>query len=284
MRINTSYIKYVALINFLVCTICFGQNSVELDQTIRKMSEEAKNGIAESQFQLGILYRNGKGVPIDFKIAFMWIKKSAEQGYTNAQATIARMYEQGHGTKKNKPEAIKWWRIAANKGNPFAQAALGFYYLRGDGLPKDLIAAEKWLLLASKNNDPMSQFLLALLYDNCKHQTSFIKKTLEFGCMDSDIRPFLNPDKAAKWYRKAADAAFPNAQFALGLMLSEGQFIPQDNIEATMWLHLAFSILPPSKDRDEAYKAFIMVKQKLSYEEELRAKDMTRHWKPKLIN
>jgi len=284
MHLILNYIKKIVLINLSICTLCFGQNSTITSPTLDKLIKEAEIGIPESQFQLGILYRNGNGVPRELNTAFRWIKKAAEQDLTDAQAVIARMFEQGHGTEKNLKESVKWWEIAADKGNPFAQGALGFNYLSGHVLSKDIIKAERWLLLASKNNDKLSQFLLALLYDNCNHQPASIKVAFALVCESEaeELLNFHNPNSAAKWYRDAADSALPNAQFAIGLILSEGKVLPRDNIEAVMWLYLSYSMLPPGEDRDEAYMAFKRVKKKLSPSEELKAKKKVQTWKPKL--
>ena len=44
---------------------------------------------------------------------------------------------------------------------------------------------------------------------------------------------------AVTWYRKAAEQGFANAQYILGLMSTEGQGVPQDYAQAHMWFNLA---------------------------------------------
>lgn len=41
--------------------------------------------------------------------------------------------------------------------------------------------------------------------------------------------------EAAKWYRKAADQGFAQAQFNLGLMYANGKGVTRDDTEAAMW-------------------------------------------------
>ncbi|MBI4025675.1 MAG: sel1 repeat family protein [Verrucomicrobia bacterium] len=45
--------------------------------------------------------------------------------------------------------------------------------------------------------------------------------------------------EAGGWFRKAAERGYPPAQFALGLMCSEGAGVPVDVIESYQWLELS---------------------------------------------
>jgi TPR repeat protein len=56
--------------------------------SIKKPVEEVKTktelGDLDSEFQLGIRYYNGDGVPRDWVEAVKWIRKAAEQGLAKA--------------------------------------------------------------------------------------------------------------------------------------------------------------------------------------------------------
>jgi hypothetical protein len=41
--------------------------------------------------------------------------------------------------------------------------------------------------------------------------------------------------EAVRWYRKAADQGYANAQYALGFTYHKGQGVPQDDAEAVRW-------------------------------------------------
>jgi TPR repeat protein len=43
------------------------------------------------------MYKNGEGVPQDFKQAIQWYTKAAEQGDVDAQYNLALMYKNGEG-------------------------------------------------------------------------------------------------------------------------------------------------------------------------------------------
>lgn len=53
-------------------------------KAITALMVEAKKGDAKSQYQLGLRYSTGNGVPKDKIQAYMWFQRAAEQGYTDA--------------------------------------------------------------------------------------------------------------------------------------------------------------------------------------------------------
>ena len=77
----------------------------------------AKQGIAEAQYNLGLMYSKGEGVPSDDKEAVKWYRLSAEQRITGAQSNLGLMYEKGQGVEQDYVEAHKWFNIAGVNGN-----------------------------------------------------------------------------------------------------------------------------------------------------------------------
>ncbi|HBK79264.1 MAG TPA: hypothetical protein DDZ83_06205, partial [Nitrospinae bacterium] len=61
----------------------------------------AERGHAVAQFNLGLMYAKGKGVPRDYKIASKWYRMSAEQGDAGAQYNLGLMYAKGQGVLKD---------------------------------------------------------------------------------------------------------------------------------------------------------------------------------------
>ena len=53
----------------------------------------AEQGDASAQFNLGLRYDKGQGVPQDYKEAVKWYRISAEQGYAVAKLNLGLMYE-----------------------------------------------------------------------------------------------------------------------------------------------------------------------------------------------
>ena len=58
---------------------------------------------------------------IDPEKSFYWYSKAASLGYATSQFNIALMYEEGRGTKKNATMAETWYRKAAESGDPRAK-------------------------------------------------------------------------------------------------------------------------------------------------------------------
>ena len=77
----------------------------------------AEQGIAEAQYNLGLMYSRGEGVPRDDKEAMRWYRLSAEQGVSGAQSNLGLMYEKGQGVEQDYLEAHKWFNIAGMNGN-----------------------------------------------------------------------------------------------------------------------------------------------------------------------
>jgi uncharacterized protein len=113
----------------------------------------AEQGNAGAQYNLGVLYANGQGVPQDYAGAAKWHRLAAEQGDADAQFTLGVMYDNGQGVPQDYAEAMKWYRLAANQGYADAQFNLGVSYAYVEGVPQDFISAYMWLDLAGANGD-----------------------------------------------------------------------------------------------------------------------------------
>ena len=116
---------------------------------LREWRPLAEAGDAVAQFNLGQMYREGKGVPKDDAEAVKWYRLAAEQGVAKAQLNLGNMYNNGHGVPKDDAEAVKWYRLAAAQGSANAQYFLGLMYDNGNGVPEDNVQAYAWLNLAA---------------------------------------------------------------------------------------------------------------------------------------
>jgi uncharacterized protein len=107
----------------------------------------AEKGDADAQFQLGVMYESGQGVPPNDADAIKWYRKAAEQDDAVAQFNLGVMYAKGGSP--NHAEAALWYRLAADYGLAGAQFNLGMMYVEGQGVPKDDVQALMWLDLAA---------------------------------------------------------------------------------------------------------------------------------------
>lgn len=67
----------------------------------------------------------------DYETALKEWRPLAEQEYAAAQYNLGLMYNNGEGVPQNYTEAVRWYRMAAENGNTEAQYTLGVALSRG---------------------------------------------------------------------------------------------------------------------------------------------------------
>jgi uncharacterized protein len=95
-------------------------NKKDYATALEKFKPLAERGNAEAQFDLGVMYRQGQGVPQDDGQAVAWWIKAAEQGHTEAQDNLGLRYARGQGVPRDWVQAYKWFAIAGARGNDVA--------------------------------------------------------------------------------------------------------------------------------------------------------------------
>ncbi|MBF0294628.1 MAG: sel1 repeat family protein [Magnetococcales bacterium] len=210
------------------------EGSQSLDETLRA----ANKGTADAQNSLGIVYRDGLGVPRDYKKSLKWFRQAAEQGLPEAQYNLALMHQDGKGVARDDAEARKWLRQAADKGFAEARYHLGVLCLKGQSdLPANETEARQWFRSAAEQGLASAQYKLGMM------------------CLDGRGGA---PDEqeAARWLRLAADQEFARAQTSLGMLHAEGRGVEKDPVLAVMWFGLAAQQGDPnaSKQREALLK------------------------------
>jgi uncharacterized protein len=84
---------------------------------IKEWRPLADNGDPLAQFNLGLLYYEGQGVPQDYAQAASWFRRAADQDYTKAQHNLGAMYGSGKGVKRDFVQAYMWLNICGAKGD-----------------------------------------------------------------------------------------------------------------------------------------------------------------------
>lgn len=79
-------------------------------------SKLAAKGDVKAQYNLGLMYNNGQGVPQDYKQAVIWFQKASEQGVAEAQYNLGVMYANGKGVPQDYTLAYMWLNLAAAGG------------------------------------------------------------------------------------------------------------------------------------------------------------------------
>ena len=102
-------LKFRCLLMSLLLFVCSLPAAGEFETT----KEAAEQEDAEAQFNLGVMYDRGEGVPEDNAEATRWYRLAAEQGDDMAQNSIGLMYDRGDGMPEDNTEAVRWYRMAA---------------------------------------------------------------------------------------------------------------------------------------------------------------------------
>ncbi len=227
----------------------FGHNPEDL-VPVTPYEVAAKQGDRQAQFQLAQLYRHGiSGVARDLVEALFWYKAAEAQGHPDAawsigavssamsdaelaeaECRIGLMLLESALTPAQPREAIEWLRRAAMRGHPVAQFEIGKLHEASDA-----VAAYVWHCVSVKRgHGPAKEGLKRArkrLRDN-----EFTRACLKLGDMyrsGADIPRDVN--ESLYWYRKAAEAGMPEAEFAIGEIHRNGEYLAVNDSQAFAW-------------------------------------------------
>lgn len=136
------------------------------EDSTKAFLRKATDGSPADQFQVGVMYEQGKDVPRNDTMALRWYKKAAEKGLAESQYKVALMYRFGKGTPKSSYQAARWFQAAADQGHAKAQVKLGQMYKNGKGVERNETTAFKWFLKAADQKDPEAEKIIAELKEN----------------------------------------------------------------------------------------------------------------------
>ena len=181
----------------------------------------AEHGMARAQFNLGVLFDEGKGVERDLARAMAWWRKAAEQNMTEAQHNLASLYIAGEEVPQDYARALVWLNKAAAQGLARSQYTLGKFHAYGLGIDKDEREAATWFFKAGRQGYARAQYNLGKMYRDGRGE---LPKSLT---------------EAAKWFELAARQGYTKAQLHLATRYARGEGVAQDRVMALAWLTLA---------------------------------------------
>ena len=146
LKISKKTKAYISLALVLLCTPVMAKGE-DLSQVIRL----ANQGNAQAQYNIGVMYVQGKGVRQDYQKAVEWYTKAANQGNAHAQYNLGVMYDEGKGVRQDYQKAVEWFTKAANQGFATAQYASGLMYYNGEGVRQDYKKAKNFFRLSCDN-------------------------------------------------------------------------------------------------------------------------------------
>jgi TPR repeat protein len=265
----------------------------------------SEHGDVVAKYNLGVLWEEGKGTPGDYNVAAGWYRLAAAQGFALAQYALGHLYDVGHGVPMNGNEATKWYQFAADGGYDLGQYKMAKIYefgwspmpdedwclpkpggrlpggafpkpgvegqnfadadaMRRCRIPQDYAKAMKWLRLAADQGNADAQYSLGTKY--------------------LDDGPAQDYGEAMKWLRLAADQEHAKAQLYLGIMYANGLGVPQDYLQAHMWLSLAVPRIPSDiidkEKHDMAMAVRDLIASMMTPAQITEARELARVWKP----
>jgi|TARA_R110002126_G_scaffold105860_8_gene240368 tetratricopeptide (TPR) repeat protein len=127
---------------------------------------KAKQGNADAQFLLGLMYLSGRFVIQDTEQGLYWINLAAQQQHIKAQQTLADLAFEGHKLfPRDLALAEKWYLKMIEQGDKWAHFRLGFIYSAGgDGVARNCGKAMEQFLAAG---DAVSMGNVAWILATC---------------------------------------------------------------------------------------------------------------------
>ena len=101
----------------------------------------AEAGDAPTQFNLGLMYLDGVGVPQSSEHALEWFRRAADHGYAKAQYNLGSLYAVGRGVRKDLITAHMWMNLCAASGD--TRCATQRDLLGGRMKARDVAAAQR---------------------------------------------------------------------------------------------------------------------------------------------
>ncbi len=86
---------------------------------------------------------------------------------------------------------------------------------------------------------------------------------------------------ALREWRPLAEQGDADAQHNLGVLYRNGQGVPQDYVQAHMWLNLAASRHFPGEERDQSVKNRDIIAKRMTPAQISEARKLAREWRPK---
>lgn len=150
------------------------------------------------------------------------ISHLVELNTPSAQYRLGMIYHNGmQSISRDDRESLHWFYLSAQNGNSEAQYMLGSFYEYGYGIQKDMNEAIYWYELSAEKGNKHALLNLGGMY--------------LLG-----IKVAKNHDRGIELlYQAAKEQQFPEAQYKLGRLYVEGEYIQKDLAKSFYWLQLA---------------------------------------------
>lgn len=146
---------------------------------VKELKQEVSCGNVVAAMELGLMYRDGKGVAVDHVQARKYLSRAAETnlirlwyklGLPAAQYALAVMLRDGVGGKADATAAALWFEEAAELGHVESQRVLARMYVKGAGVTPDPERAFIWSSIAARSLDATEKQEMEQIRDAAQKQ------------------------------------------------------------------------------------------------------------------
>jgi TPR repeat protein len=130
---------------------------------VRWLSRVAARGDTDAQVALADVYREGRGVEPDRRLAMQWYRMAVPES-PYAAWRLGQLLETGEGGEPDSEESLRLYLHAAEAGLAGAQNSLGNLFVAGIDVPQDYAEAREWYQKAAQGGDPEALLNLAGMY------------------------------------------------------------------------------------------------------------------------
>lgn len=116
------------------------------------------------QYNLGLIYEEGKGQAVDDDKAQAWYRQAADLGKPEAMVRLAGLYFNGKGSKGDPMLALEWYKKAAEKGDRDAYYRLGLLSEAGVTTKIDFAQALKYYEESARLGNQKGMLAAARMY------------------------------------------------------------------------------------------------------------------------
>jgi TPR repeat protein len=199
-------------------------------RAFQSLLKEARIGVREAQYELGLMYAHGQGVEQDFEEALLWVTKAAERGLAAAQYLLASRLLGDAGNAPQDLKAVWWYFRAAEQGHTRALYKIGKLWsgtqpgivaacmeaTAAQGLAEGQFACGK---AAASAQDHAPDFAAALSYYRQAAEQNYAPAVCAIGDLYAAGNGVPRDAATAQtWYRRAVGLGWPAAQMALAAL------------------------------------------------------------------
>ena len=163
-------------------------------------------------YNLGIRYKNGDGVDVDYNKSFINFSRAAQLGDAQSKYAVGYMKFKGLGTSQDYFAAAKLFAEGAYAGRDNSQYFLGLCYRNGYGLTQNEDSAQHWLKKSAALGYKQAKWELeSKVPENSNSEAISLVKEIQNAAIPKHLTPnqFIRIDKSS-----ATDTALLKGEYS----------------------------------------------------------------------